>query len=44
MSDIAIEIQNMLEQGFRPTTVASVLNVPLDWVYVQAESMQHTTN
>ena len=44
MSDIAIEIQNMLEQGFRPATIASVLNIPLDWVYVQSESMQYTTN
>ena len=46
MSDIAIEIQNMLEQGFRPATIASVLNVPLEWVYTVSNLIQHefTTN
>ena len=41
MSDISIDIQNMLEQGFRPATVASVLNVPLDWVYGVSELVQN---
>ena len=46
MSDISIDIQNMLEQGFRPATIASVLNVPLDWVYGVYERVQNefTTN
>ena len=41
MSEVAMEIQNMLEQGFRPATIASVLNVPLDWVYGVSELVQN---
>ena len=33
MSDLSLEIHQMLDEGFRPTTIACLLTVPIDWVY-----------
>lgn len=33
MSNLSLEIESMLEQDFRPTTIALMLEIPVDWVY-----------
>ena len=33
MSDISIEIGNMLEAGYLPVTIARNLEIPVSWVY-----------
>jgi hypothetical protein len=43
MSDISIDIQNMLEDGDHPTVIARVLGVPLAWVYNTLEQMDPDT-
>ena len=37
MSDLSLDIMEMLEQGMAPGAVAHVLEVPISWVY---ESME----
>lgn len=39
MSDISIDIQDMLEEGVNPTKIAKILQVPLTWVYDTLEMM-----
>ena len=38
MSDLDLEIRNMLDEGLRPFTIASLLKVPLQMVYDVIES------
>ena len=40
MADLDLEIRNMLDEGLRPFTVASLLKVPLQMVYdvIEAET------
>ena len=33
IKDKLIDIQEYLERGYRPESVAAMLNVPLDWVW-----------
>ena len=33
MSDLFIEIEELLSEGFNPLDVAGELDIPLDWVY-----------
>jgi len=33
MADLDLEIRNMLEEGLRPFTIASLLDIPLQMVY-----------
>ena len=33
MADLDIQIREMLEEGLRPFSIASILGVPLEWVY-----------
>lgn len=40
MSDISIDIQDMLEEGVHPTKIAKALKVPLSWVYDTLEMME----
>lgn len=40
MSELDIDIQNMLEEGYRPVTIATMLGVPVTWVYDVAEIQQ----
>lgn len=40
MSELDIDIKNMLEEGFRPVTIATILEVPVIWVYSVAERQQ----
>ena len=40
MSDLQIEIVEMLEQGTHPATISAVLEVPVTWVYDVSDSLQ----
>jgi len=33
MADLSIEINDLLEEGYLPVTVARILEVPITWVY-----------
>lgn len=39
MSDVDLEIQQLLEHGFNPRSIAVRLSVPLTWVYDVLEAM-----
>jgi len=39
MSNLSIEIDNMLESGYLPVTIARILEIPITWVYETAETM-----
>ena len=38
MSNLSLEISDMLEAGYLPVTVASMLEIPVNWVYETAEA------
>lgn len=41
MGEIAFEIEEMLREGYKPTSIAGLLNVPIEWVYnVEEDLMQ----
>lgn len=40
MSDLALEISDMLEAGYLPVTVAKMLDVPINWVYETADATE----
>ena len=40
MSDLQIEIVEMLELGTHPATISAVLEVPVTWVYDVSDSLQ----
>lgn len=37
MSDLSIDIQNMLEDGYLPVTIARQLEVPITWVFEEVK-------
>ena len=37
MSDLPVEISDMLEAGYLPVTVARMLEIPVNWVYETAD-------
>jgi hypothetical protein len=37
MSDLTVEISDMLEAGYLPVTVARILEIPVNWVYETAD-------
>ena len=37
MSDLTVEISDMLEAGYLPVTVARMLEIPVNWVYETAD-------
>ena len=37
MSDLSLDIVEMLEQGMAPTDVSHILDVPMAWVYEAME-------
>jgi hypothetical protein len=39
MSNLSFDIQDMLEAGFAPKMIAQVLEVPLSWIYEEADVM-----
>ena len=44
ISELSIDIQEMLEEGYRPVTIATMLNVPVTWVYDVVEMQQEESN
>jgi hypothetical protein len=44
ISELSIDIQEMLEEGYRPVTIATMLNVPVTWVYDVVEMQQEEGN
>jgi hypothetical protein len=38
MSNLSIEINDLLDAGYLPVTVARILEVPITWVYETAET------
>jgi len=38
MSDLTLEISDMLEAGYLPVTVARILEIPITWVYETADT------
>ena len=41
MSDLQIDIVEMLEQGTHPATISAVLEVPVTWVYDVSDSAKN---
>ena len=37
MSNLTVEISDMLEAGYLPVTVARLLEIPVNWVYETAD-------
>jgi hypothetical protein len=37
MSDLSIEIRNMLEEGYLPVTIARELEIPVTWIFEEVE-------
>ena len=37
MSNLSLEISDMLEEGYLPVTIARMLDVPINWVYETAD-------
>ena len=37
MSDISIDIKNMLEDGCLPVTIARELDIPITWIFEDTE-------
>lgn len=44
MAELAFEIEEMLRQGFKPVTVAAMLNVPLKWVHDTEDDLMELAN
>jgi hypothetical protein len=40
MSDLQIDIVEMLGQGTHPATISAVLEVPVTWVYEVSDSLK----
>jgi hypothetical protein len=43
MADLDLEIREMLDEGLRPTSIASILNIPLEMVYDVVDAMDADT-
>jgi len=44
MSELSIDIELMLEQGYSPMRIAEFLEVPVIWVYETSDLMEPETN
>jgi len=44
MSELCIDIELMLEQGYSPVRIAEYLEVPITWVYETSELMEDETS
>ena len=44
MSNLAVEIDSMLVEGYLPVTIARLLDVPINWVYEVADPTENTVN
>lgn len=43
MADLDLEIRALLDEGLRPTSIASLLNIPLEMVYECVDAMDTDT-
>jgi len=43
MADLDLEIRALLDEGLRPTSIASLLNIPLEMVYDCIDAMDTET-
>ena len=41
MSNLAVEIDSMLVEGYLPVTIARLLDVPINWVYEVADPSEN---
>lgn len=39
MAEIMLDIEELLREGYKPVTVAAMLNVPVSWVYETENSL-----
>jgi hypothetical protein len=37
VSELSIEIQGMLEDGYLPVTIAKTLEIPITWIFEEIE-------
>lgn len=44
MGELAYEIEELLRKGYKATTVAAMLNVPLEWVDNVEEDLMQLAN
>jgi hypothetical protein len=44
MSNLAVEIDDMLVKGYLPVTIARLLDVPINWVYEVADPSEDPVN
>ena len=44
MSDIEIQIEELLDQGQTPFMIAQMLNIPVSWVYSVEENSPFATS
>lgn len=44
MSNLAVEIDGMLVEGYLPVTIARLLDVPINWVYEVADPSEDLAN
>jgi hypothetical protein len=42
MADLELDIQMMLKDGYRPSTIASILNIPITWIYAVSENVEES--
>jgi hypothetical protein len=44
MSNLAVEIDGKLVEGYLPVTIARLLDVPINWVYEVADPSEDSVN
>jgi hypothetical protein len=44
MSELSIDIELMLEQGYNPVRIAEYLEVPITWIYEANETTEDKSN
>ena len=44
MSEVVVDIEEMLDEGYRPHTISVRLGIPVEWVYDVAEKQQTESN
>lgn len=42
MSELSIEIQDLLEEGYLPVTIARRLEVPITWVFEEIKQEEYS--
>jgi hypothetical protein len=43
MADLDLDIRDMLDEGLRPSSIATILNIPLELVYDVVDAMDADT-